>query len=601
VLRPQAATWFEVLAARDDVAVVLEAIARTGAAELQARPQSVAAQPLHGLASGLSAHAELEHRYGPYWPAEREPSPVSAAPAAVLEQGNAQIRAWAGRAEPIIQSLQRLERERGELVLWQRVLEVDETALPGAVRLAPAGPLFVLRLLVFPDSRIAPLPEEIVARHFEIEGRAHLLALGPEEAIQLLCRQTAGKAQAHEVPDWLFTGAGDAKTLLAARLAEADAELARLRAELAQLNATHALRRTLGDMERVRWLARHAGAIESGTLFTWITGWTSDGARIAAALERRGAPAVARFPARPENLTPPLLLRNPWWARPFEIFSRALGMPARNEADPTQLLAIIVPLLFGYMFGDAGQGLVLIAAGMLLARRWPLARLLIAGGISAVAFGFVFGSFFSLEHVLPPLWLRPLESPLPLLVVPLVGGAALLMLGLAINGIESYWRGAIGEWLAGEAGVLIAYLGIVLAFAHPAGSALALAGALLHVAGSLWTGRRAAAIVTGLLTLLERLAQISINTLSFARVGAFALAHAGLSAAIVALAEAAGSAWLKLAALVLGNAAIIALEVLVVSVQTTRLVLFEFFTRFFVGSGRVFQPLPPPPFTSQEA
>jgi V/A-type H+-transporting ATPase subunit I len=117
----------------------------------------------------------------------------------------------------------------------------------------------------------------------------------------------------------------------------------------------------------------------------------------------------------------------------------------------------------------------------------------------------------------------------------------------------------------------------------------------------LWLERRVSAVLTGALTLLERLAQISINTLSFARVGAFALAHAGLSAAMVALAEAGTSAWVKLAALVLGNAVIIVLEALVVSVQTTRLVLFEFFTRFLIGSGRVFQPLPPPPFTSQEA
>lgn len=354
-------------------------------------------------------------------------------------------------------------------------------------------------------------------------------------------------------------------------------------------------------MDRVRWLARNAGAIETGPLFTWITGWTSDTGSLAAALDRCGARALPRFPARPADLTPPLLLRNPWWARPFEVFSRALGMPARNEADPTKLLVVVVPLLFGYMFGDAGQGLVLIVAGTLLARRWPLARLLIAGGISAVAFGFAFGSVFSLEGVLPPLWLQPLEEPLLVLVVPLAGGAVLLMLGLAINGIEAYWRGAIREWLPGEGGVLLGYLGIVLAFVHPAGPAIALAGATLHVAGSLWLERRARAALTGLLKLLERLAQISINTLSFARVGAFALAHAGLSAAIVALAEASDSAWVKVLTLVLGNAAVIVLEALVVSVQTTRLVLFEFFTRFFIGSGRVFRPLPPPPFISQEA
>ena len=519
----------------------------------------------------------------------------------MLEQGLATIRAWAEGAEPLIQSLQRCERERAELLLWRRVLEADASALPGAARAPAAGPLFALKLLVFPDSRIAPIPDEAIARQFEIDGRAHLLVLGPEESIQALIRQTAGRARSHEVPDWLLAGADAATAGVEARLSEAEGALALLRGDLARRNARYGLQRTLGDVERVRWLAGNASAIETGALFTWIKGWTSDTASLASALERCGARALPRFPASPADLAPPLLLRNPWWARPFEVFSRALGMPARNEADPSQLLALVVPLLFGYMFGDAGQGLVLIAAGMLLARRWPLARLLVAGGISAVAFGFVFGSVFSVEGVLPPLWLHPLEAPLPVLVVPLAGGAVLLMLGLVINGVEAYWRGATPEWLAREGGVLLAYLGIVVAFAHPAGPAIALAGAALHVAGGLWLERSARAAVTGVLTLLERLAQLSINTLSFARVGAFALAHAVLSAAIVALAEASDSAWLKLAALVLCNAIVIVLEALVVSVQTTRLVLFEFFTRFFIGSGRVFRPLPPPPYTSQEA
>ena len=92
--------------------------------------------------------------------------------------------------------------------------------------------------------------------------------------------------------------------------------------------------------------------------------------------------------------------------------------------------------------------------------------------------------------------------------------------------------------------------------------------------------------------------QLLINTLSFARVGAFALAHAGLSSAIVSVADAAPSLALKALLLVLGNALVLTVEAMLVSVQATRLVLFEFFTRFFVGAGRAFRPLPP--LVSQE-
>ena len=109
------------------------------------------------------------------------------------------------------------------------------------------------------------------------------------------------------------------------------------------------------------------------------------------------------------------------------------------------------------------------------------------------------------------------------------------------------------------------------------------------------TSTPAIALAAALGELLERSLQLAVNTLSFARVGAFALAHAGLSSAVIALAQIAGHGLGGLLVLILGNLVILVLEAMVVSIQTTRLVLFEFFTRFLTGAGRVFAPLPPPP------
>ena len=64
-----------------------------------------------------------------------------------------------------------------------------------------------------------------------------------------------------------------------------------------------------------------------------------------------------------------------------------MGVPAANDADPSLLVAILAPLMFGYMFGDVGQGLVLVAVGLYLRRRWPLATLIVAGGAAALAGG----------------------------------------------------------------------------------------------------------------------------------------------------------------------------------------------------------------------
>jgi V/A-type H+-transporting ATPase subunit I len=299
-------------------------------------------------------------------------------------------------------------------------------------------------------------------------------------------------------------------------------------------------------------------------------------------------------------MRPPLLLANPWWARPFEIFSRAIGMPSRNEADPSVLLAIAVPLLFGYMFGDVGQGAVLAVGGALLARRFPLARLFVAGGLSAIVFGVLFGSVFSMQGVIEPRWLEPLHAPLEVLVVPLYGGAVLLTLGLALAALESFWRGEARRWLGTDAGLGMAYLALMWSFVDARALIVAAAAVLWFcighgvVAGSM----RAALLAPG--ELVERLLQLLINTLSFARVGAFALAHAGLSAAIVALVHASDHPLVAAAVIVAGNLLIIVLETLVVSIQTTRLVLFEFFTRFLVAEGRVFRPLPTPSALAQE-
>jgi V/A-type H+/Na+-transporting ATPase subunit I len=147
-----------------------------------------------------------------------------------------------------------------------------------------------------------------------------------------------------------------------------------------------------------------------------------------------------------------------------------------------------------------------------------------------------------------------------------------------------------------EAGFLLAYLGIVAGFVDARGFYLVPIGLLLYLAvHALQPGRRVAATLAALGHLIETGFQILINTLSFLRVGAFALAHAGLSSAVVALSQTAGGLFGEWTVLIVGNVLILAIEGLVVSIQTTRLVLFEFFVRFLSGTGRSFAPLPYPP------
>ena len=603
MIRPKPARWFELLVARDDATLALEALAATSAVELEARPTAVLPAALADIRPLLRQFAEFSLRYHAYWPQDRcQASAFPEPPVATLDRALAHIRGWAEEAEPVIQQIQRGEAEREELARWRHVLDAMSGSNVNFAQTVNAGPLVQVRLFLFPLDTEPAIPPGLLVRHFVADGWFHALAVGTAAELAPLAQQAALlKGQVRDMPAWLHTDMARNEAYVAARLAVLSGEETALRAQLAALDERHDLRTALADAARLQWVLENVRSLESGDLFCWITGWTSElaGHRLASALDRSGARAILHYPAPAPGASAPLLLANPWWARPFEVFSRAMGMPSRNEADPSALLAFAVPLMFGYMFADVGQGLVIAIGGFFLRKRWPLARLFVAGGLSAALFGILFGSVFSL-HAFHPLWIAPLDAPLTILLVPLIGGGALLALGLLLYAVEAHWRGEFAAWLATDAGFIAVYAGLLCGFLWPAGFAVAAAGATWFCLGHAWQARKLGAVFSALGELVERSLQILINTLSFARVGAFALAHAGLSSAIVALMSAADNSIVAMLVLVVGNAIVIVLEGLVVSIQTTRLVLFEFFTRFLSAEGRVFRPLPAPPSLPQE-
>jgi V/A-type H+-transporting ATPase subunit I len=612
MLRPRPTRWFEILAARDDTTLVLEALARTGAVELEARTGAALPADLAQLMPLLAQFLEFSARYRAYWPDAQvcRPSAFPEAPVQTLQRGLATIRAWAQDAEPLIRALQRGDAERAELQIWQRVLDALQPSGLDPSHLAGAGPIVQVRLFVLPagsapDSLLPPGTPglEMLTSTLHIDNAPHLLVAGAADALQLMeQRISTVKGSTHEVPPWLHADEQANRAHFMQRLARIERERAETAAALDAVGSHHDLPRALGDAHRVQWVMHNVNALEAGELFCWITGWSSDdrGDTLAQALQACSARALLHFAPPPANARAPLLLSNPPWSRPFEVFSRALGMPSSDEADPTPLLAVVVPLMFGYMFGDVGQGLVIAAAGWWYRERFPIARLLMVGGLSAAAFGLLFGSVFALHGLLPALWLHPLDAPLSVLLAPLFGGALLLTMGLGLDALAAWWRGEMRRWLLTDAALIAVYLGLLAAFVEPTGLLVAAAGALYFCVGHGVNAGRVTAAFGAIGELVEKTFQILINTLSFARVGAFALAHAGLSSAIVALMDATDSVIAKALVLVLGNVVVIVLEAMVVSIQTTRLVLFEFFTRFMHGRGRAFRPLPAPPFTYQE-
>lgn len=597
-LRPEPAHWFECLVAREDLPACLECLAASGEIQLAASMAQEPGESTADLAPLLEEFHQLAGRYRPYWPAAVPPARAVGKPARSLRQILRLLQAWTPVADPLILELERLQAESVDLThLREWLLAVQSEPLDLGL-LASAGPLLSLQLYAVQDPAALP-PPPLPWLHWTLAGDAgaFVLLAGPAgQGAALAHELSAQRVRRIPLPAWLHGRPRAALAQLETRL-----ELQARRTTLLQrqLQATweqQGLAQRLGEIARLDWFLRQGRYQVNSDNLAWLRGWSSalDARRLQARLARGGVRALMRFGPPPAGQTPPLVLRNPRWARPFELFPRLLGMPSAQEADPSRILALVVPLLFGYMFGDVGQGLVLLLAGLLLCRRWPITGLLIPAGASAMVFGLLFGSLFAREDLIPALWLHPMNEPLLVLAVPLVFGALLLLLGLLLNGLEAAWRGAARHWWWREAPVILLYLGLLALLLHPGALHALWFGLAWALLGGLLTGRGHPLARLGLTLgeLFEQLFQLAVNSLSFSRVGAFALAHAGLSQAVMALAGLAGhGGWLVL---VLGNLFILALEGLVVSIQTTRLVLFEFFIRFLRAEGRGFTPLPAP-------
>ncbi|MFZ0790267.1 MAG: V-type ATPase 116kDa subunit family protein, partial [Chromatiaceae bacterium] len=600
MLRSASTRWFEVLCPRAESVRTVAALASTGAVEVEVRERVTEDFPVQHLAAGLGEYQALSQRYGRYWERARLRRRVLAeAPMVVLERALARIGAWRRESDPLIDTLQDCEEELTRLKwLAQIIGKIADSPLDfGAV--ARSGPILGTFCAILPRSVDLHLPDWVIPRSVPWEGERCYMILGPRERLDEVKHLIQSlKGRIIERPAWLRGDARDSIARIRARRDFLSTRVVHLYAELDTLFEDYDLGHALGEVAGLAWFAEHIGGLElAGEHLVWVTGWTDDldGQRLTAAMERAQSRVLLRLCAPPPGLRPPQVLDNPPWMRPFELFARAFGVPGGDEADPTPVVAIVVPLLFGYMFGDVGQGAVLIGLGWWLARRGhELARLLILGGASAMVFGVLFGSLFAREDLIPALWLHPLHQPITVLAVPLVFAVALLSLGQLLDGLGALWRGELGRWLLKDLGFLVLYLGLVSLPVFPGTGWVPLLGAAWYLIGAFVVHRELLGGLAAIGHLLESGMQILVNTLSFARVGAFALAHASLSAAIVTMADAAPW-WAAALILVLGNVVIIVLEGLVVSIQTTRLVLFEFFNRFLRGTGRVFKPLPAPP------
>ncbi len=622
MFRPAEMLWVDLLVDRDSVTAALDILGRLQVIELRQydRPQPpFELIPDSGLLERLVAvERELESvaRLLP----EPDMSMVDAerrnqSTELVLPGLERGCRDWLQRVEPIADRLREVRTRLEEL----EVLVVCLESLPPreydiallAEDPSRAFPPFVALGSVDDIDALEGLYGQIVWRAYPVKrgdeeevGKQRALVVGvtDTDALGELERRFHSRGMRFvRVPAGLKASVAEALHQAHALLDEQESVQQQLVTELDQLNRRTGIAGDLWLLDRHRWVNETLADSLTGKRFVWLGGWIPETRydELVNNLQAAEVPFLINRESAQQHGPPPVQLENPRWIRRFEVFVRGFGVPASDEVDPSPLLAVMTPLMFGYMFGDVGQGAVLIVIGYLARRRFPIMDLLIAGGFSSVAFGFLYGSLFAEEHILPALWLRPMEEPLWVLGVPVAFGFVAILASMILYGLQALWRGRIRRWCALDAPIVTMYLALPLGFVSMTAALVVVFASLLwlFVAVGLrgYRERGIAGMLPAVLRefaeLLEIVFQLVVNTLSFARLGAFALAHAGLSAAVIALAEMPGSLPGKIVVFIIGNAIVIALEGLVVSIQTTRLVMFEFFRRFLVGEGRPFRPL----------
>ncbi|HAW60061.1 MAG TPA: hypothetical protein DCW86_01140 [Actinobacteria bacterium] len=322
-----------------------------------------------------------------------------------------------------------------------------------------------------------------------------------------------------------------------------------------------------------------------------------------------------------EEDRPPIILENKKWLKPFEIVTRLYGLPRYGELDPTPHLALFFTVFFGICVGDVGYGLLLILLSWWLRRKLPVSEtvkrffvLLIYGGFAAMVAGALTGSWFCVPtESLPPILARmmvvePLKEPIIYLIFCFALGFLHLLFGVVLEAYEyvkqSRWMDAIFK----EGSKLIFLPGAALLIVRllsggkgeppvwlPVAKWMAIVGAVLIVLFHNRENKNILARIGGGIYGLYGMTSFIGDTISYCRLMALGLATFLIGWAINIMGQLTLSIPYvgfvgMIVILVVGHLFNLAINLISAFVHPARLQYVEFFTKFFEGGGRKFQP-----------
>lgn len=324
-------------------------------------------------------------------------------------------------------------------------------------------------------------------------------------------------------------------------------------------------------------------------------------------------------------ISPPVKLKNNKFASPFSMFVEMYGLPSYNGFNPTMLVAITYTILFGIMFGDLGQGLVISLVGFLVYKKTgnKLGAILQRVGISSALFGLLYGSVFGFEEALDPIYhklgmegkpLHIMENTMGVLIGAILIGVVIIFVSITINIIISFRHKDYVNAIFGNNGIA----GFIVF-----GAILAGLGCMVLGAGNLFTAPYIICLIvlplvvmflreplgcmakgekfhlesgigdfiaSNFFEVFEFMLGYATNTLSFVRIGGFVFSHAGMMSVVMLLAETA-SKGVSPIIIIIGNIFVMGMEGLIVGIQVLRLEFYEIFSRFYDGDGQPFEPV----------
>lgn len=309
---------------------------------------------------------------------------------------------------------------------------------------------------------------------------------------------------------------------------------------------------------------------------------------------------------------PPVKFKKGFLTDIYQPFLEMYGLPTTGELDPRLFMALTYTVIFGIMFGDVGQGFVLAVVGFLLWKlkgSW-LGRIVSLCGVSSVCFGLIYGSVFGSEKLLP--WgFKVLEggNTMEILLFAVALGVVLITVCMVMNIITGIRQRDIKKIFFSPNGVagFVFYVGLAVAVVFMAVLkkniittpyiifVVVLPLLLIFAAtplSKLITGQKdwkpesvGMFFVEGFFEMFETILSYISNTISFLRIGAYAISHAGMMLVVYLL-----SGDTNIVGIIFGNILVAGLETVLVCIQVMRLEYYEMFGRFYMGGGVKFSP-----------